>query len=86
MNDAGVPVTRLRDEFQRWCAQQALAPPAGADLGRAMGALFDRLGVALDRRDGELMAMGVAIDSDAPQALLPAPSRLGRMRRRSATA
>jgi hypothetical protein len=84
--DAGIPVAALRGEFHQWCGQRKIAPPPGPELGRAMRALFDRLGVALVERNGQLVAMGIALKADAEQLVLPAPGRLGRMHRRASVA
>jgi hypothetical protein len=84
--DCGVPVTALRAEFQQWCGQRQIAPPPGPELGRAMGALFDRLGVALEQRDGQLVVLGIALKTDAEHLALPAPGRLGPMHRRVSVA
>jgi len=78
--DAGADVLAIKAEFWRWCAQRGIAPPSGAALGQAMADLFERVGIALEQRDGQLMAMGVTLKAD--QAALPAPGRLGKMHRK----
>jgi hypothetical protein len=79
-DDAGADVLAIKAEFRRWCEQRGIAPPNGAALGQAMADLFERVGIALQQRDGRLMAMGVTLKAD--QVALPAPGRLGKMHRR----
>ena len=54
----------IKAEFRRWCAQREIDPPNGADLGQAMADLFERVGIALEQRNGRLMAIGVKLKAD----------------------
>ena len=53
-------------------------------LGEAMADLFERVGIPLEQRNGQLMAMGVTLKAE-PLAL-PEPGRLGKMHRKVAVA
>jgi hypothetical protein len=68
-SDAGADVLAIKAEFRRWCEQRGVAPPSGAALGQAMADLFERVGIALQQRNGRLMAVGVVLKAD--QGALP---------------
>jgi hypothetical protein len=65
-----VAVDRIRADLNRWCAERQIEPPSGPALGRAMGELFDRLGIDLEKKDGRLVALGIRLTE--PTALIAA--------------
>jgi hypothetical protein len=67
--DTTVDLAAIRSDFRRWCELRQIPPPAGADLGQALGDLFDRLGIAIEQRDGRWVALGIQLADH----LLPAP-------------
>jgi hypothetical protein len=82
--NAGAAIPAIQSAYAHWCAERNLAPLSGEALGEAMADLFERVGIPLAQRNGQLMAMGVTLKAE-PLAL-PAPGRLGRMHSRASVA
>ena len=83
--NSATDVTEIRSALRQWFEQNGIAPPPGPDLGRAMAAMFERIGVSVERRGDRLMAIGVSLQGE--QAALPKPGatigeRLGSRRRK----
>jgi hypothetical protein len=54
-------ILAITDAYQQWCADRQIAPLKGAALGRALSSLFKGVGVTVEERDGEWVAVGVQL-------------------------
>ena len=82
--NAGAAISEIQSAYKRWCAGRNDAPLSGEAFGEAMADLFERVGIPLDQRNGQLVAMGVTLKAE-PLAL-PEPGQLGKMHRKVAVA
>ena len=82
--NAGAAISEIQSAYKRWCAGRNDAPLSGEALGEAMADLFERVGIPLEQRNGQLVAMGVTLKAE-PLAL-PEPGQLRKMHRKVAAA
>lgn len=57
-----IEVAVLQGAYRRWCAENGFAPLPDAEVASALAGLFERAGIAIQRDQGRLIAVGVSFD------------------------
>jgi hypothetical protein len=82
----GADVLAIHQAYREWCRGKGVEPLAGPALGRALGDVFENVGIPVIERDGKMLALGVRL-AEQTTPLLPVPvprrgeRRLGAMAR-----
>jgi hypothetical protein len=57
-----IEIAVLPGAYRRWCAERGFAPLPEAEVASALAGLFERAGIAIQRDQGRLIAIGVSFD------------------------
>jgi hypothetical protein len=70
-----IEIAILPGAYRRWCAQKGFAPLPDAEVASALAGLFERAGIAVERDQGRLIAVGVSLDGPSQGRALVALSQ-----------
>jgi hypothetical protein len=70
-----IDIAVLPGAYRRWCAQKGFAPLPDAEVASALAGLFERAGIAIQRDQGRLIAVGISFDGPSKSRALVALSQ-----------